>query len=69
MKHRHAVEVARLVSVACIVGRRRQSQPYDVTSHATEGRPTSHGVLMEVAELKGVIVDLEARVDKIRDWL
>jgi hypothetical protein len=25
--------------------------------------------LMEVAELKGVISDLEARVGKIRDWL
>jgi len=30
---------------------------------------TRYGVLMEVAELKGVIGDLEARVDKIRDWL
>jgi len=24
---------------------------------------------MEVAELKSLIVDLEARVEKIRDWL
>jgi hypothetical protein len=26
-------------------------------------------VLMEVAELKTIIADLEARVEKIRDWL
>ena len=27
------------------------------------------GGFMEVAELKGVINELEARVEKIRDWL